>query len=130
MNSKEQAKRIYKLCVASSRVGNTLEYGEVIDALGYQQGVSGQAIRYGLELVLITCANMGLPLLTSIVVNQSTGEPSDGGHPNEAGPWDLEVQRVFNHQEWPDVDEIDWEYIWDNRKRLSTRHGTPGYWGS
>ncbi len=122
----EQAKRIYELCVVSAKAENTLTYAEVLDSLGYQQGVSGQAIRYGLELVLIACANMGLPILTSIVVNQSTGRPSDGGYPKD--PWKKEVQSVFNHKEWPVMDEIDWKYVWNNRKQLSNKHGTSGYW--
>jgi len=126
MTSLEQAKRIYEVCVASARNEKTLTYGDVLNFLGYKLGVSGIAIRYGLELTLITCADLGLPQLTSIVVNEATGRPSEGGH---KGIWEEEVQNVFNHQEWPNVDEIDWKYTWDNRKTLSDQYGTPGYWG-
>ena len=122
----EQAKRIYELCVASARTEKTLTYGEVLDSLGYKPGVSGHAIRYVLELTLIACANLGLPQLTSIVVNQATGRPSEGGY---IGLWEEEAQSVFNHQEWSYVDEVDWEYVWDNRKQLSDKHGTENYWG-
>lgn len=125
MKSIEQAPRIYELCVASARNGETLTYGDVINYLGYPPGVGGRAIRYGLELTWIACASLGLPKLTSIVVNQATGRPSEGGH---IGVWDEDVQSVFNHLEWPNVDEIDWEYVWDNRKHLSNKYGTPGYW--
>ena len=37
---------------------------------------------------------------------------------------------VFNIKKWPNVDEIDWEYVWDNRKELSEKYGTPGYWSN
>lgn len=129
VDCKEQARKIYGLCIAKANATkNTLTYGEVIEALGYKKGVSGQAIRYGLELVLIACANSGLPILTSIIVNQLTGSPSAGEYPDKS--WEKEAQRVFSHKEWPNVDEIDWKYIWDNRKRLSDKHGTPGYWSN
>ena len=129
MDCKKQAKIIYELCVAKANTTkNTLTYGEVLNALGYKKGVSGQAIRYGLELVLIACADSGLPILKSIVVNQSTGSPSAGKYPDNS--WEKEAQRVFSHVEWPDVDEIDWEYVWENRQKLSDKHGTRGYWSN
>lgn len=129
MDSKEQARKIYELCIAKANATkNTLTYGEVLKVLGYKKGVSGQAIRYGLELVLIACADSRLPILTSIVVNQLTGSPSAGKYPDKS--WEKEAQRVFSHDEWPDVDEIDWKYIWENRKKLSDKHGTSGYWGN
>ena len=136
MDCKEQAKKIYALCVTrANTTKNTFTYGEILNALGYKKGVSGQAIRYGLELVLIACVDSGLPNLTSIVVNQSTGSPSP---PTPTGEdpvtpynyWEKEAQKVFCNVEWPDVDEIDWKYVWENRKRLSAKHGTPGYWGN
>lgn len=129
MDCKEQARMIYELCVASSKTTkNTLTYGELLNNLGYKKGVSGQAIRYGLELVLIACADLGLPILTSIVVNQSTGSPSPGEPPGKS--WEKETKRVFSYKGWPDVDEIDWKYVWDNRKELSDKHGTSGYWSN
>ena len=129
MDSKEQARKIYEFCIANLKTKkNLLTYGEVLKALGYKKGVSGQAIRFGLELVLIGCADSELPILTSIVVNQLTGSPSAGEYPDKS--WENEAQRVFSHKKWPDVDEIDWEYIWANRKKLSEKFGTPGYWGN
>lgn len=129
MDSKEQARKIYELCITNlNDTKNLLTYGEVLKALGYKKGVSGQAIRFGLELVLISCADSGLPILTSTVVNQLTGSPSAGEYPNKS--WEKEAQRVFSHKDWPDVDEIDWKYIWENRKKLSNKFGTPGYWGN
>ena len=62
MKCNEQAKRIYKLCVSRANSQNTLTYGELLKSLGYQQGVSGQTIRYGLELVLIACGKMSLTI--------------------------------------------------------------------
>ena len=129
MDCKEQARKIYELCIANAKATkNTLTYGEILKTLEYKKGVSGQAIRYGLALVLIACADSGLPILTSIVVNQSTGRPTAGEFPYKS--WGKEAQRVFSHKDWPDVNEIDWKDIWENRKRLSDKHGTPGYWGN
>jgi hypothetical protein len=126
MNSVAQAKQIYQLCVDSAMASRTLTYGAVLNSLGYDRGVPGYAIRYGLELVLIACRDRELPGLTSIVVNESTGRPSVGGYPQDR--WDGDVQGVFAHQKWPPVDEVDWEYVWKNRRQLSNMHGTPGYW--
>ncbi len=102
MDCREQAKKIYELCVAKANANkDTLTYGEVLNTLGYKKGVSGQAIRYGLELVLIACADSGLPILTSIVVNQLTGSPSAGKYPES---WENEAGKVFSYKEWPDVE--------------------------
>ena len=128
MKSLAQAKKIYELCVNSAKRGETLTYGEVLQSLGYKKGVSGNAIRYGLELVLIACADRDLPMLTAIVVNQSNGKPSQGGY---VGPsWAKDIEKVFNHKKWPDVTVFAWEAVWDNRKELSKKYGTEGYWGA
>ena len=136
MDCKEQAKQIYELCVTrANTTKNTFTYGEILKALGYKKNVSGQAIRYALELVLIACVDSGLPILTSIVINQLTGSPSPPAPPgeyldNSLNLWEKEAQKVFSHVEWPGVDEIDWEYVWENRKDLSDKHGTRGYWSN
>jgi len=97
VDCREQAKRIYGLCVTrSNTTKNTFTYGEILDALGYKKGVSGQAIRYGLELVLIACGDSGLPILTSIVVNKLSGSPSAGKYPDES--WEKEAQKVFSYK--------------------------------
>ena len=126
MNSKEQAKRIYVLCIAKAKLKKTLTYGEVLLSLGYKMGLPGYTIRYGLELVLIACGYLGLPMLTVIVVDQASGKPSAGGYAGSS--WDKDAERAFNHKKWPDVSEIDWVYIWINRKELSKKYGTPDYW--
>ena len=128
MKSIDQAKRIYELCVAKAKSRRPVTYGEVLDSLGYESGVSGHAIRYGLELALIACGMEGLPKLTSIVVNQSTGRAT----PGTIGPGadiQAEVDKVFEQQEWPPVTRIDWGFVWQNRRELSDTHGTPGYFG-
>jgi hypothetical protein len=127
MTSIEQAQNIYELCVAAAQTGKAFTYGEVTHSLCYKDGVSGQAIRYGLELVLVACGMKGLPRLTSIVVNVSTGMPTPGTIGPKTDPV-AEIERVFKQQEWPPVDEIDWEDVWRKRKKLSERYGTPGYW--
>ena len=126
MDCTQQAKKIYEVCVVNARRGKTLTYREVLDYLGYKKNVQGHSIRYGLELAWIACAHTNLPILTSIVVNHATGEPSADGYP--VADWESDAQKVFNHQEWPHVDDIDWIYVWENRKELSNIHGTRGYW--
>lgn len=123
MNCKDQAKEIYEICVKTKKC---LSYEEVLNSLGYEKGVSGQAIRYGLELVLIACASRGLPRLTSVIVNQSTGCPSAGNYPG--GSWEREAQRVFNYKKWHNANKINWEDVWNNRIQLSDEYGTKGYW--
>ena len=118
MHSMEQARKIYEICIKAKR---TITYQEILKSLGYEEGVSGNAIRYGLELALIACADKSLPKLTSIVVNKSTGKPSPKGLTIDSS--------VFDQKEWPAVNEIDWKYVWDKRKQLSHKYGTPGYWG-
>ncbi|MFZ5562930.1 MAG: hypothetical protein ACOZBW_02685 [Thermodesulfobacteriota bacterium] len=128
MNCKTQAKKIYPLCVTRAKtMKSPLTYGEVLRALGYRKGVSGNAIRYGLELVLVACAERKLPILTAIVVNNSSGTPSAGEYPDNS--WEKEAPKVFAHDRWPSVETIDWEYVWKNRRELSDKYGTKGYWG-
>ena len=128
MHCTQQAKRIYEVCVLNAKTRRTITYREVLDHLGYEAGVPGHAIRYGLELAWIACAHKKLPILTSIVVNSATGEPSESGYP--VPDWQKDAQKVFNHKEWPRVDEIDWDYIWENRKELSNTYKTRGYWSN
>ena len=103
MTSIKQAEKIYDLCVQSAKKQKTLTYGEVLQSLGYRKVVSGHAIRYGLELVLIACGDRKLPMLTAIVVNQSTGMPAQGGYAGSS--WAKDIKKVFNHKhkKWPDV---------------------------
>lgn len=127
MDSIEQAKKIYEVCVQNAKAGETVTYREVLKYLGYDKGVPGHAIRYGLELAWIGCSHYKLPILTSIVVNDSTGEPSPTGF--SVSDWREYAQKVFEHKDWPPVNEIDWDYIWKNRRELSNNYGTRGYWG-
>jgi len=126
MNSIEQAKRIYVVCAHNAKAGKTVTYREVLEYLGYVKGVPGHAIRYGLELTWIACSHHELPILTSIVVNNGTGEPSQAGF--SVPDWRECAQKVFELKAWPLVDEIDWDYIWKNRRDLSNNYDTRGYW--
>ncbi len=129
MNAREQAQKIYEFCVAKVKASKeTLTYGQVLNALGYREGVSGQAIRYGLELVLIACGVYAMPGLTAIVVDQSTGDPTPDEIPGMS--WKQEAEAAFRYADWLDIDEIDWDFVWENRKVLSEKHGTPGYWSN
>ena len=127
MNCIQQAEKIYEVCVINAKAGTTVTYREVLNRLGYGPGVSGQAIRYGLELTWIACIDCDLPSLTSIVVNSTTGEPSSGYSVDD---WKKDAQKVFKQREWPNADEIDWDFVWENRKELSNKYGTRGYWSS
>ena len=126
MNCIEQAKKIYEICVSSANAGRTLTYREVLDYLGYKARVRGHAIKFGLELAWIACAESNLPKLTSIVINKATGKPTEGGFP--LATWKEDKQKVFKHHKWPPVDEINWEFMWDNRIELSKTHATSGFW--
>jgi hypothetical protein len=126
MNCIEQAMKIYEICVPKAKAGETVNYREVLDYLGYKPRVRGHAIRYGLELTWIACADSNLPKLTSIVVNKATGQPTEGGFP--LATWKEDTQRVFSHQEWLPIDDIDWDYVWENRIKLSNTHATSGFW--
>lgn len=126
MNCIEQAKKIYELCVSNAKLGEPLTYRAVLDHLGYGPRVQGHSIRYGLELAWIACAYSKLPILTSIVVEQKTGGPSETGYsvPN----WKADAMKVYAQEVWPVVDDIDWKYVFENRVDLSNAFGTRGYW--
>lgn len=125
MNCLQQAMKIYEVCVSQAKLAETITYREVLDYLGYGERVQGHSIRYGLELAWIACAYSKLPILTSIVVNRWTGEPSEGYSVND---WENEEKKVFEHTDWPKVDDIDWNYVYRNREELSGLHATRGYW--
>jgi len=125
MNCIEQAKKIYTICVESASAKSLLTYQDVLAALGYKL-CGGHVIRYGLELAWIACVDFGLPSITSIIVNKQTQKPTASGYPIET--WSDDVDAVFNFTIWPDVEEIDWIYVWNNRSLLSDLHGTRGYW--
>lgn len=126
MDCTQQAIKIYEVCVKNAKLGNKLTYRDVLDYLGYGVRVQGHSIRYGLELAWIACAFSKLPILTSIVVNQGTGEPSASGY--SVADWEKDAQKVFKQKEWPRVDDIDWDYVYKHRTELSNIHGTRGYW--
>ena len=95
MDSILQAKKIYEVCVLGAKKEKTITYREVMKYLGYNEGVPGHAIRYGLEIAWIGCSHYKLPIITSIVVNDATGEPSSTGF--SVSDWKEFVQKVFDH---------------------------------
>ncbi len=125
MTAIEQAAMIYTFSSQAAKAGKTVTYRDVLDYLGYGPGVSGQAIRYGLELAWIACSYMGIPSVTAIIVNQSSGAPSEGYSVED---WERDAQQVFSQDNWHPSDEIDWNYVWYNRVGLSEKHSTRGYW--
>ncbi len=126
MDCTQQAIKIYEVCVKNAKLGKKLTYRDVLDYMGYGKRVQGHSIRYGLELAWIACAYSKLPILTSIVVNQGTGEPSASGY--SVADWEKDAQKVFKQKEWPLVDNIDWDYVYNHRAELSNKYGTRGYW--
>lgn len=126
MDCRQQARKIYEICVLSAKRGKTLSYRDVLDHLGYERRVQGHSIRYGLELVWIACAHSKLPILTSIVITQATGEPNSTGY--SVADWQRDAEQVFGQDEWPDVDVLNWDYVWTHRVELSNAYGTRGYW--
>src|SRR5512145_239496 len=116
MDCTQQAMKIYEVCVKKAKLGKMLTYRDVLDYLGYGKRVQGHSIRYGLELAWIACAYSKLPILTSIVVNKGTREPSASGYP--VVDWGKDAQKVLKQKEWPRVDYIDWDYVYNNRAAL------------
>ncbi|MGO9620858.1 MAG: 23S rRNA (adenine(2030)-N(6))-methyltransferase RlmJ [Desulfobaccales bacterium] len=126
MDCKEQAKKIYVICIAKAKDRKALTYKEVLCSLGYKPNAKGNAIQYGLKIIQIACRNMDLLDVTSIIVTKKTGQPAGGGHSPEKLKNDQ--LSVFEHQKWPSVDEIDWDYVWENRNELSKKYGTKDCW--
>lgn len=126
MNCTQQAKKIYEFCVTNAKQGEPITYRDVLDYLGYGPRVQGHSIRYGLELAWIACALSKLPILTSIVVDQKTREPSAKGY--SVVDWKADAKEVYAQKVWPHVDDIDWDYVFENRVDLSNTYGTRGYW--
>jgi hypothetical protein len=126
MDCIQQAQKIYEVCVINAKLRETLSYREVLDYLGYGNRVQGHSIRYGLELAWIACAYSRLPILTSIVVTKATREPNPNGF--SVSNWEEDAKKVFHHKEWPNVDDIERDYVWKNRVNLSNIHKTRGYW--
>lgn len=125
MKALKQAQLIYQCGVTAARNGVTITYRDVLNELGYSEKVSGQAIRYGLELAWIACADKGLPSITSIIVNKGSGSPSGGYAVDD---WEKDKDKVFAQSDWPALNDFDWDYIWVNRAQLSDKYGTRGYW--
>ena len=112
MDSIEQAQKIYDLCVGAAKMVKTLTYREVLDHLGYKPRATGNVIRSGLKLAGKACAENKLPKLTCIIVTKASGRPAKK-YKKEL--WEKDVKMVFDYKDWPSVDDIDWQYIWDNR---------------
>lgn len=74
MNCEEQAKRLYVIFVESASNGSLISYDEVLTLLGYGSKVSRLSIKDGLQLVWLTCVHTVLPPLTTIIVNEVTGD--------------------------------------------------------
>ena len=55
----------------------------------------------------------------------ASGTPSEG---YSVENWELDAEKVYAQTNWPATDDIDWDFIWENRAALSDKFGTRGYW--
>ncbi len=112
----DHAKIIYSICVEYALRGSLVAYREILDRLECSHGVGG------LDLVMLACAHSHLPNLAAIVVNKIIDQSTVGGSPFDLMTEDM--QAVFENKNWPDIEEIDWTVIWENRSELSDLAGT------
>jgi hypothetical protein len=80
-----RAHQIWLILIGAARNRQMLNYGIIADILGY--GGPSPVIR-PLGHIMYWCSENRLPPLTTLVVNQETGEP--GGGLTTGGPKDLE----------------------------------------
>ena len=96
-NHATRAYQVWLILISKAHNRQTLTYGMLGDLLGFQgAGVFDKILGH----IMCYCRQNGLPPLTVIVVNQSTGLPGDGlildGNPNEVR------ENVYNYQ-WFDI---------------------------
>jgi hypothetical protein len=119
MNAIEQAGVIYPMLVEAARDRSTITYGQVNNALGYKPNATGQAIRSGMDLLVLYCLENDLPKITSLIVNKNSGLPTEGYAYGTGENIPVEHSACFDHQ-WDRV--IDYSGIWDSRVELRRKH--------
>jgi len=92
MTRSERAMQVWQILVGAAHNRQTLTYGQVADYLEFEgAGVLAQI----LGCIMDYCDSKGLPPLTCVVVNQTTGLPGSGLTTVENLPRDREA--VYNH---------------------------------
>jgi len=120
MNAIEQAEIIYPLLLSKVKSKETVTYGEINSALGYKGNASGHAIRPGMDLIVLYCKDSVFPQLTSLIVNKSSGVPTDGYAYGDGENIPDEHSKCFNHQ-WEA--SFDYKGIWARRFEIRKRWG-------
>lgn len=88
MTRSERAMQIWQILISAAHNRQTLTYGQVAEHLEFEgAGVLAQI----LGCIMRYCAAKGLPPLTCLVVNQSTGLPGAGLTTVENLPTDREA---------------------------------------
>ncbi len=94
MTRSERAMQVWQILVSAAQNRQTITYGQIADHLEFEgAGVLAQI----LGCIMSYCDSKGLPPLTCIVVNQTTGLPGAGLTTVENLPRDREA--VYN-QKW------------------------------
>ena len=119
MNAIEQAGIIYPLLVKAARDRTTVTYGDVREKLGYDNTVSGQAFRFGLDIIVFYCLKNNYPQLTTLIVNKANGLPSDTYAYDKDIDYSEEQSNSFNHS-WSET--FDYTGIWDMRFELREKY--------
>ncbi|MCK9634943.1 MAG: hypothetical protein M0R41_01515 [Methylobacter tundripaludum] len=85
--------QIWQILISKADNQSTITYGELADYLGFAgAGVFAPL----LDCIMRYCDKNGLPPLTSLVVNKTTGVPGDGLTTIKNLP--LDQQAVFEHK--------------------------------
>ena len=75
MRREQRSLQIWSILVCAARDRRTYTYGDLADILGFGgAGVMGPM----LDPIMRLCRDRGLPPLTVLVVNGTTGKPGDG----------------------------------------------------
>lgn len=108
-NVPKRALQIYLILIGAARRHEMLTYEQLSSLMGFDRAAGVLADRLG--PIMRWCERNGLPALTAIVVNKTTGLPGAGLQTVDGNKFALEQQRVFQH-DWfaifpPDVAELD-----------------------
>ena len=113
MNNRQRAIQLWSLLVLAARTNTVLSYGMVAKMTGLPN-TSGDSLGY----VLYYCMKNRLPLLSSLVINQETGEPSYEAYKG----MDIEAEHrrcfIFDWLEHavPTLEKLD--EVWNDKEKI------------
>jgi hypothetical protein len=104
----KRALQIYLVLIGAARRHEILTYEQLSTIMGFERGAGILADRLG--PVMRWCDRNGLPALTAIVVNKTTGLPGEGLQTVGDNKFAAEQQKVFQY-DWfailpPEVSEL------------------------